>query len=216
MQRRCVLIKLLSENINVDNLDIFVGLFVSGVDALDGLEHVHALRQPPEHGMLVVEPRTRNRRHEELRAIRVGSGVGHAQHARSVVPQVSMELVLELPAPDRLAARPVAQRVSALDHEVLDHAVEDGFVVIAVFRVHDEVLARLRTLLREQHEGHVAHGRVHHSHVAHRRGGVGHHVGEFFLRLLVEDVSSILPGLPAREPVESIFFVRAREYARVL
>jgi hypothetical protein len=42
---------------------------------------------------------------------------------------------------------------AALDHEVLDHAVEDGVVVVAGFDVGDEVGDRLRGLFGIQFEG---------------------------------------------------------------
>ena len=49
------------------------------------------------------------------------------------------ELVLEFLAPDAFSARAVAEWVPALDHELADHAVEDGVVVVAAARVRDEV-----------------------------------------------------------------------------
>ena len=45
--------------------------------------------------------------------------------------------------------------LSYLDHELLDHAVEDVAVVVPVPRVHAEVLHRLGALLREQLQANV-------------------------------------------------------------
>ena len=47
-----------------------------------------------------------------------------------------------------------------LDHELLDDPVEDVAVVVAVPRVHAEVLHRLGALLREQLHVDVPHGGV--------------------------------------------------------
>src|SRR5713226_9851315 len=64
---------------------------------------------------------------EELRAIGVGAGVGHGQLARLVeAVWRALGFVLELIAG---AAEAGASRVAALDHEVGNHAVEDGAVV---------------------------------------------------------------------------------------
>mmetsp|Transcript_13790 Transcript_13790/g.26294 ORF Transcript_13790/g.26294 Transcript_13790/m.26294 type:complete len:244 (+) Transcript_13790:238-969(+) len=206
----------LGKDIDIDDLDVLVGFLVCGVHALDRLEHIHAFRQPPEDRVLVVEPWTRNRSDEKLRPIRVRPRVRHAQHPRTVVAQVAMELVFEFTPPDALSTGTVSEGVTSLHHEILDHAVEDGLVVVAILRVRHEVLHRLRALLREEHERHVAHGGVHHGYAAHLGRLVGHHVGELLHRLLVEDVAVFLSRLTPREPVEPLLLIRAREDARVL
>mmetsp|Transcript_25997 Transcript_25997/g.83641 ORF Transcript_25997/g.83641 Transcript_25997/m.83641 type:complete len:300 (-) Transcript_25997:28-927(-) len=64
---------------------------------------------------------------EELGAVGVLARVGHREHARRVVPQREVALVLELSAEDGLAAGAVAVRkIAALHHEALDDAVEEG------------------------------------------------------------------------------------------
>ena len=70
---------------------LILGLVV-GVHAqvLDLLHDRHALDHLAEHHVLAVQVGGGHRGHEELRAVGVGAGVGHAEHARLVV------LVLEV------------------------------------------------------------------------------------------------------------------------
>mmetsp|Transcript_34881 Transcript_34881/g.96257 ORF Transcript_34881/g.96257 Transcript_34881/m.96257 type:complete len:374 (+) Transcript_34881:339-1460(+) len=163
--------------------------------------------------MLAVEPRARHSRDEELRAICIRAGIGHRQCERSVVLQSPMELVLELATPNAFSACAIALRVAALDHEALDHPVEDRVVVIPVLRVHGEVFHRFRALLEEQLHHDVTHRGVDRGLLAQRilcpaRSG---HGSVFFRRLLVEDVASeirgSLRGLARAEEEEALLFV---------
>ena len=125
-----------------DDLDVVVGLVeaVAG-RALDGLDRLHADGDAAEDRVLVVEPGRRHGRDEELGAVRVRPRVGHGHGEGPVVLERRVELVLELAAPDGLAARAVAERVARLDHELLDAAVEDEAVVVAVAGVRAGVAA---------------------------------------------------------------------------
>ena len=101
-----------------------------GLGALDRVDHVHALDDFAEHRVLAVEPGSLLRRDEkELRAVGVGTGVGHRQRAAHDL--VVVDLVFERVAG---AAGAGALRAAALDHEVLDHAVKGEPVVEAVAR----------------------------------------------------------------------------------
>src|SRR5690242_118678 len=63
---------------------------------------------------------------EELRAVGVPAGVSHGQHAALIKLKRGIELVL------KLVARPpgaIAGRISALNHELRNHAVKNGAVV---------------------------------------------------------------------------------------
>ena len=64
----------------------------------------------------------RPERDEELAAVRVRPRVGHREDAGLVVAQLRVELVGELVAG---AAGALPERIAALDHEAVDHAVED-------------------------------------------------------------------------------------------
>ena len=57
---------------------------------------------------------------------------------------------LKLPAPDGFATGAIAEGVAGLDHEALDHTVENQAIVVAVTRVHGKVLHSLRTFCAEE------------------------------------------------------------------
>jgi hypothetical protein len=57
----------------------------SGPFLLNGLHHVHALQHLAEDGVLAVQPRGHHCGDEKLRALGVGSSIGHTQISRSGV-----------------------------------------------------------------------------------------------------------------------------------
>lgn len=71
--------------------------------ALDLLDDIHALHDLAEDDVTLVQPGGLDGADEELRAVRVRSGVGHAQDSRAGVLQRKV-LILELVAVDRLAS----------------------------------------------------------------------------------------------------------------
>src|SRR5207245_9798136 len=109
-------------------------------------DRLYTTRTPHHARVIYDHPRGRvSRDDEELAAVRIRSGIGHRQ--RPTLDLVVVELVLERVA---RAARPGSGRVSALNHEVLDHAVEDDAVVEAVGSELPKVLDRLRRVLIEE------------------------------------------------------------------
>src|SRR5215211_2352712 len=126
------------------------------LDRLDRVDRVHSVGNPAEDGVLAVEPgRLLGRDDEELAAVGVGSAIGHGK--RPAHDPVLVDLILELVA-RATGARPL--RAAALDHEVLDDAVEDEPVVVAVTRELQEVAHGLRGILVEERDGHRALVRV--------------------------------------------------------
>ena len=110
----------------------------SGRDVLDRSHHIHSRNYLPEYGVLGIEETIVGHIDEELAAVGIRARIGHRDRTR-LVAIVRMDLIGKLVA--RAAGPPaVAQRivfgkgVAALDHEILDHAVEFDVVV--------EVLAR--------------------------------------------------------------------------
>lgn len=77
------------------------------------MDHVHAADRSPEYRMLLVQPRRLLRRDEELRAVGVGTGIGHADRVRLVVLERG-KLVGKFRAPNALAPGAVAKRIAAL------------------------------------------------------------------------------------------------------
>jgi len=95
-------------------------------DGLHLLNDVHALLNAPEHDMLPVQPRRLRDSNEELRAIRVGTGVRHRQQARASVPKLEV-LIGELRTVNALTASTVAtSEVTTLAHEARNDSVELG------------------------------------------------------------------------------------------
>src|SRR5688572_11264366 len=101
--------------------------------------------------MLAVEVRRRSERDEELTAVGLRAGVRHRQDPGAVVPQLRMKLIVELVA---RAAAALTERVAALDHETLDHAMKNDAVVVrraGVFLAGLRMRPGLRPL-RQAHE----------------------------------------------------------------
>mmetsp|Transcript_36226 Transcript_36226/g.61099 ORF Transcript_36226/g.61099 Transcript_36226/m.61099 type:complete len:235 (+) Transcript_36226:285-989(+) len=134
------------------------------------------------------------------------------------------KLVLKLRSPNGCSTRAVSQRISSLQHEALDDAVDEQVVVVAVLAVAREVLNRLRALLGVQLEVDVSEGGVY--------GGPGGEVGGGQRRdvlrgdellcvgLLVEDVAAHggvhVVGLARGEEVEALLLEGAAEEGGVL
>ena len=80
--------------------------------------------------MFIVKPVAWNEGHEELGAVGVRSSVGHREVSSSSVLDIEV-LILELHAVDRLSSCSVSSsEVSALGHELSDHSVERGSLVV--------------------------------------------------------------------------------------
>ena len=90
----------------VSDGDLLGGLARLAAVALDRLHDLHALHNLSEDHMALVQPGRLHGADEELRAVGVGSGVGHAQDSGSGVLQREV-LILELVAVDGLSASAV-------------------------------------------------------------------------------------------------------------
>ena len=97
---------------------------------------------------------------EELAAVGVGAGVGHAQGPAEIV-QLPAALVLKLGAVNALAACAGAGGVAPLDHKILDDPVENKAVVVALFGQRHKVFNGFRGNLRVKPDGDIAHVGVH-------------------------------------------------------
>src|SRR5882724_1620660 len=109
-----------------------MGLVLSAArNAGDLVRHVLPLNDFSEDGVVARKPGCRSRSDKELRAIGVGPGISHREFSRLVeLMRRAFGLVLELVTG---AAHAGAGRIATLDHEVGDHAMEDGSVVQPVF-----------------------------------------------------------------------------------
>lgn len=100
-----------------------------------------------EDGMLIVDPGALVKSDEELRAIRVRPAGSHPQQPTVCVAQPAMELVLEVAAVDRISAGACARRITCLRHKILDDAMENAAIIVALEAKLDEVAAGERSLL---------------------------------------------------------------------
>mmetsp|Transcript_23028 Transcript_23028/g.73710 ORF Transcript_23028/g.73710 Transcript_23028/m.73710 type:complete len:222 (-) Transcript_23028:2-667(-) len=108
-------------------------------------------------GVLVVKPLAPVEREEELRLVGVGAAARHPEQAAVCEANALVRLVLELATlvlvlgrQRALAALARACRVAGLRHEVLNHAVEDAAIVVALHAELHEVAARERRLFAPQ------------------------------------------------------------------
>jgi len=141
-----------------DFLGAFSGLGSIGLDLLDD---IHAFDNLSKDNVFTVQPGSFGSTDEELAAIGVGSSVGHAENSGSGVLQLKV-LVLELITVDRLApSSVVVGEVTALAHEVGDHAVEGGSLVphsLFTSAKSTEIFSGLWDHIRSQLHDNAAHG----------------------------------------------------------
>jgi len=114
----------------VDNgwLDLVLNLARARASCLELLHDLQRLSISnfTEDDVLAVEPRGDDGGDEELRAVGVGTRVGHGQDTRLGVSSLEV-LIRELLTVDRLATRAIAaSEVTALQHELRDDSVERG------------------------------------------------------------------------------------------
>jgi hypothetical protein len=124
------------------------------VALLDGVhDFLRVFDYLAEDRMFVVEPGRGGVRDEELRTVGVWAGVRHRKNAGAAVLEIFVKFVGKLIAG---AASARAFRAAALDHEVVDHAVERQTVVEAVFRELFEISDRFRRFVVVQLEADIA------------------------------------------------------------
>ena len=126
------------------NLQLIHWLVLSaGLNQSHALDDSHATLDSAKDRVFPVQPRRRREGDEELTAIGVRSAVRHAENPSARVLEVSVDLVFKFLAVDGASSSTSAGRVTGLDHEVRDDAVEDHIVVVSSFGKGREVLACL-------------------------------------------------------------------------
>ncbi len=126
-----------------------------------------------------VQPGRGSKCNEKLASVRAGSPVGHRKETGTVEFQVRTDFILEIFAVDARAPASGSGRISALNHEVVDHAVEADAVVVSFLREAFEVLDGLRRLGVEELYFDVSHGRFD---------------NHYFLSFLIRRLHLLLPG----------------------
>ena len=96
----------------------------SRADSLEFVKDIHASGDLAEDDVLAVEMGGGSEAHEELRAVGVGTSVGHGEDASASV-SVGEVLVLELATEDGLATAAIASgEIATLGHEAGDNTME--------------------------------------------------------------------------------------------
>ena len=90
---------------------------------------------------------------EELAAVGAGSCIGHRKDAGAIVLQGRVKFIGETITG---VAHTCASRISALDHEVRDHTVEDGIVIESLAGQENKVIHSFWRLIRIKVAGDVA------------------------------------------------------------
>ena len=140
-------------NIDINDLDILKRLIsLTRLRVLNRMNRLQPRDRPPKNRMLLIQPRRSRRCDKELTPVRPGPSVSHADRIRPIVLQIVTELVLKLVPPDAFAAGTVSERVSGLNHEFRNDAVEDHAFEVSAPGVTDKVLDRQWGLLWEQPE----------------------------------------------------------------
>ena len=127
------------------------------LNLLQIVEHLHALYDLPEHGILAIEMRRRRKRDEELAAIGVRPLVRHADDASRIMSEGRANLVLEeldrgVVDGGRALGLGVRRGTPRLHHEVRYHAVEGAAIVEVGGAQGEEVLGCLGDGLAEDLE----------------------------------------------------------------
>ena len=102
---------------------------------------IHAGDNLTEDGVAHMEPRRCRSGDEKLASIRARSGIGHGKQAGTVESHGGIALVLEGLPPDRVASTTAPGGIAALNHKVVDDAVENDAVVITVLHMCSEIFA---------------------------------------------------------------------------
>ncbi len=118
--------------------------------------HVHAFADFSEHRVVSVEMRRGRQGNEKLAAVRIRAGVGHREDAFGVVFELRMDFVGKGITGTSAAG---ACGIAALNHEAVDHAMEDDTVVKVLFRQLDEIRHGVGGLLIEKFDSEIPHRR---------------------------------------------------------
>src|SRR5579875_597724 len=145
--------------------DHIAGLAVAARIAFtDAVDHIHPTDHAAKDAMLSVEMRCRAKGNEELRAIGVAPGVGHAENASLIMFEGECAWLI-----GELVARATGSRaggITALGHEALDHAVKRHPIIEVVARQKDEIIDGHRRLFGEKFHLEVAFIGMEHSDIS--------------------------------------------------
>lgn len=110
--------------------------FLDFVSACDGVHDIHPIGHITENGVFAVKVGCGHVGDEELASIGPWAGIGHGENTGAVVFEPSVDFVFKAVAGSAAAG---AGGIAALDHELLDDAMEGEAVVVTALREIQEV-----------------------------------------------------------------------------
>ena len=114
----------------VSDDDWLLGGTILGTNSFDVLDNIHSLGNLAKDDVSTIQPSGLDSTDEELTSVGVLSGVSHGESTWSIVSSLEV-LVLELHAIDGLTSGTVScGKVTSLAHELWDHSVESGSLVV--------------------------------------------------------------------------------------
>lgn len=120
----------------------------------DFIQDIKTFGQMPKND-IILSQRISGMHDEELRAIGIGSGIGHGDRAARII--AGKRFIVKLIA---RAAGAVTFRIAALDHEILDDAMENGAVIKIFLCQPDKIIHGDRRGIVIQKNFHIAGGSV--------------------------------------------------------
>ena len=110
--------------------------FLDFVTSGDGVHGVHPLGHMTENGVFAIKVRCGHVGDEELASICPWTGIGHGEDTGTVVFESAVDFIFKAVAGSTTAC---AGGIAALDHELLDDAMEGEAVVVTALRDIQEV-----------------------------------------------------------------------------
>lgn len=127
------------------------------LDQSDAFHRLHARVDAAENRVLSVQPLRWRQCYEELRTVRIRSGIRHRQDPGAGVLQIGVEFIGKRCSVNGRSAAAGTGRVAALDHKVLDDTMEDRVVVVSTTDQFGEIATSVWGMLPVQLDGEFAH-----------------------------------------------------------
>jgi hypothetical protein len=113
-------------------------IVATGLDLLNFSDNIHPFDNLTKDDMAAIEPRRLDSCEEKLGSVRIGARIRHGQYSGARVSELEV-FVSKLFSVNRFSSSPIEiRKITALDHEVFDHAMEFRALVAKSFRMKRE------------------------------------------------------------------------------